>query len=226
MTDMPEKLLLPFSQIRIGRFLALLIAMLLYFILRPFLEGFVRIQLLMSIFLSIILLSGIYAISQKKHILIIALFLGIPLLLIQWAKNILDISRFILIGDIFGILFFGFSSAIILAYLFREKEITGDVIIGSICAYFMIGFMWSSVFSSLEILCPGSFSLPEISGLGRSEFAYYSFVTLTTLGYGDITPLTAPARSFSLLEAVTGQLYIAVLVARLVGLHISQSMQK
>ena len=223
---MPENIYIPFSQIRVGRFLALLIAMLLYFILRPFLEGFVRIQILMSIFFSIILLSGIYAISQKKHILIIALVLAVPLLLIQWGKQILDISSFMLVSDIFGILFFGYSSVIILAYLFREKEITGDVIIGSICAYLMIGFMWSSIFSMLEIVCPGSFNLPEISGLEGSGFTYYSFVTLTTLGYGDITPLTAPARSFALLEAVTGQLYIAVLVARLVGIHISQSMQK
>jgi len=55
-----------------------------------------------------------------------------------------------------------------------------------------------------------------------SHFAYYSFVTLTTLGFGDITPVSDPARSLSLLEAIVGQLYLAVLVARLVGIHISQ----
>jgi hypothetical protein len=55
------------------------------------------------------------------------------------------------------------------------------------------------------------------------NFVYYSFVTQTTLGYGDITPITAPARSLSLLEAVIGQLYVAVLIARLVGIHIAQS---
>jgi voltage-gated potassium channel len=58
-----------------------------------------------------------------------------------------------------------------------------------------------------------------------SHFSYYSFVTLTTLGYGDITPLTPVARSLSLLEAITGQLYIAILIARLVGIHIAQSMK-
>jgi hypothetical protein len=59
-----------------------------------------------------------------------------------------------------------------------------------------------------------------------ANFIYYSFVTQTTLGYGDFTPITAPARSLSLLEAVFGQLYLAVLIARLVGLHITQSSEK
>ena len=223
---MQKELFLPFSQIHVGRFLVLLIAMLLYFILRPFLEGFVRVNILMDIFFSIILLSAIYAISHKTHTLFLSLLLAVPLLFVQWANYIVEISSFVLIGKIFGILFFGYSSAIILVYLFREKEITGDVIIGSICAYLMIGFMWSSFFGMLEMVCPGSFRIPEISGLELQEFTYFSFVTLTTLGYGDITPLTAPARSFALLEAVTGQLYIAVLVARLVGIHISQSMRR
>jgi hypothetical protein len=74
---------------------------------------------------------------------------------------------------------------------------------------------------------PGSFivSNEDVSRTG-GNFLYYSFVTLTTLGYGDITPASSPARSLSTLEAVTGQLYIAILVARLVGLHIVHAGKK
>ncbi|MFV1957643.1 MAG: ion channel [bacterium] len=84
---------------------------------------------------------------------------------------------------------------------------------------------WAFVFSVLESIHPGSFSIGGGGqiGVGLLLFIYYSFVTITTSGYGDITLLTAPANSFSLLEAVTGQFYIAILIARLVGIHIAQS---
>ncbi len=86
---------------------------------------------------------------------------------------------------------------------------------------------WAFVFSVLECIHPGSFSIGEGQiGVGLLLFIYYSFVTITTLGYGDITPLTAPANSISLLEAVIGQIYLVVLVARLVGMHIAPSMDR
>jgi hypothetical protein len=87
--------------------------------------------------------------------------------------------------------------------------------------------MWSFVYSVLESIHPGSFATGEGQiEAGRRLYIYYSFVTITTLGYGDITPITDLANSFSFLEAVTGQLYIAILIARLVGIHIAQSMNK
>ena len=78
----------------------------------------------------------------------------------------------------------------------------------------------------LESIQPGSFQISEDEGSVVSNLSYFSFVTLTTLGYGDVTPSSLPARSLSLLEAVMGLLYVAILIARLVGIHISQSMSK
>jgi hypothetical protein len=76
----------------------------------------------------------------------------------------------------------------------------------------------------LETIQPGSFSAGEIlEQHQRIAFTYYSFVTLTTLGYGDINPLSPQAGTLAILEAIIGQLYLAVLIARLVGMHISQS---
>jgi voltage-gated potassium channel len=86
--------------------------------------------------------------------------------------------------------------------------------------------LWNSVYLLLIALDPESFHFSRALDAGGKDFTYYSFVTLTTLGYGDITPVTDPARSLSLLEAVMGQLYLAVLVARLVGIHIAQSNEK
>jgi hypothetical protein len=126
-------------------------------------------------------------------------------------------------GHILGILFVGFTAVIILIHLFQEKEITVDVFSGAICVYFLLGFMWAFAYTLLEVMSPGSFQTSQGLGAGLSEFVYYSFVTMTTLGYGDITPISSPARSLSLLEAIIGQLYLAVMIARLVGIHIAQS---
>jgi hypothetical protein len=223
---MKKELYIPFTKVRIGRFLFLLLSILLIFVIRPFLEDFIKINVLMDIFFTVILLSGIYAASQKKNFLIIALAIAFPTLIAHWSAYFLKIPYSFLVGSILGSIFFAYITIIILFYLFREKEITSDIIIGSICAYFLIGLMWAYVFSAMEIVKPGSFQIPQQLNIGMHHFTYYSFVTITTLGYGDITPISHPAQSLSFLEAITGQLYIAVLIARLVGIHISQSMNK
>jgi voltage-gated potassium channel len=90
-----------------------------------------------------------------------------------------------------------------------------------------MALMWTFIFVAVETLHPGSFNIPEGQNIEASRyFLYYSFVTLTTLGYGDITPATSITRSLCILEAVIGQLYLVVQVAWLVGVHVSQSMLK
>ena len=196
------------------------------FTLKPFLEGFVGIGILMDIFATLILLSGIYAASSSKRIFYLALLIAVPTILVHWASNFVKAVSLLLISEIFSGIFFVFMAVVILNYLFTEKQITGDVIAGAICAYFLLGLVWSAIFSILELLQPGSFDIPQSLQTESLSFTYYSYVTLTTLGYGDITPITAQARSFSLLEAIIGQLYIAILIARLVSINIFQSMEK
>ena len=87
--------------------------------------------------------------------------------------------------------------------------------------YFLIGFLWSFLYIVVTISDPGSISFPD-SELIPGEIFYFSFVTLTTLGYGDITPESMMARNLTIIEATIGQIYLTVLVARLVGLHISE----
>ena len=223
---MPDKLKLPFTQIRIGRFLFLLITLLLLFAFRPFFVDLVGVSLIMEIFFSAIFLAGIYAASQNKHIFYSSLIIAIPALIISWTNLFVEYDHLVLVGRILGIFFYVLIATVILIYLFKEKEISPDVIIGSICAYLLIGLLWSNLYAVLETLTPGSFMIPEGLGTEPSYFLYYSFVTMTTLGYGDITPLSPPAQSLSLLEAIGGQLYIAILIARLVGIHIAQSLNK
>ena len=223
---MQKDIHLPFTRLRIGRFLFLLISITLMFTLRPFLEGFIGIGILVDIFATLILLSGVYAASSNKHVFRIALLIAFPALIAHWSNYFVKISSLFLASKIFGGFFYAFLVVVILNYLFKEKQITTDVIAGAICAYFLIGLMWSSIFAILEFAQPGSFDIPQSLRAESSSFAYYSYVTLTTLGYGDITPITTQAASFSLLEAMTGQIYLATLVARLVSINILQSMEK
>jgi voltage-gated potassium channel Kch len=101
-----------------------------------------------------------------------------------------------------------------------------DLVYGSISVYLLIGVAWAYVYSALESTSPGSFhyaqqtSSLDTSPVPLSLVVYYSYVTLATLGYGDITPVTTPAQSLAVLEAITGQFYLTILVARLVGIFI------
>jgi hypothetical protein len=112
-----------------------------------------------------------------------------------------------------------------LIFIYGHKEVTRDLIVGAAVVYLFMALMWTFIFVVVETLHPGSFNLPEGQDIEATRhFLYYSFVTLTTLGYGDITPITSLARSLCILEAVIGQLYLVVQVAWLVGVHVSQSM--
>jgi hypothetical protein len=220
---MAGEIRIPFTQIRIGRFLFLFICILLLMVLPSFLRGVVRHKFLMDLLFSALLISGIYSVSEKKSTFVVALLLGIPGILAHWTTYVPQIQSFPLAAEILGTVFFAYISASILSFIFKEKDVTADLIIGAICAYFLVGLFWSSIYSFMEIVQPGSFLIPEGMGDQGAVFNYFSFVTLTTLGYGDVTPLSEGARALSVLEAAMGQLYIAVLVARLVGVHIAQT---
>jgi len=222
---MAKEIHIPFTEIRIGRFLFLLLSMVLMFILRPFLEAYVGISLLMEIFMTVILISGIYAVSEKKGTFYTAIIIVMLAVILRWLNHVLNLPSLTLVENMLDVIFLTFTTIVILIYLFREKEVGADVIMGGICVYLLMGLMWAFVFTILESVQPGSFQMPETLGPGLPSFSYYSFVTITTLGYGDVTPVSNPARSLALLEAILGQLYIAILIARLVGIHIAQTFE-
>ncbi|MEM1108855.1 MAG: ion channel [Planctomycetota bacterium] len=107
-------------------------------------------------------------------------------------------------------------------WILLARRATPALISGAVSIYLLAGITWAIVFHALESLHPGSFSAPGTSAIAdASDLYYFSFVTLTTLGYGDVNPITAPARSISVFEAVFGQIFLVVLLGRLVSLQIS-----
>jgi len=222
---MAKEFYLPLTKIKADRFLFLLVSLLLLFVLRPFMEGLMGMRLLMDAFVTFVLIAGVYAVSEKKSVFIIALTLALFTLAGSWSFHFLESPALQLLSEVAGAGFFAFTAITLMPYLFKARDITSDTIIGAICAYFLTGLMWAYVYAILEFLHPGTFYSSQALSLSTQSLVYYSFVTITTLGYGDITPLTIQAQSLSLLEALFGQIYLAVVIARLVGIHITQSIQ-
>ena len=226
--QMDDQTCLPFTRWCFKRrFLALLLLILAMLIIVPLADEFVRLRMLMDIFWSAIFIAVIYAVSQKKHHILVGVLLALPMLGSIWSRYFVQYSALEAVGGLCGAVFFIFAIIQILIFVYTQKEVTRDLIAGAAIVYLLMALAWSFIFGVVESLTPGSFSIPDIEGISTSRsFLYLSFVTITTLGYGDITPVTSLARSLCILEAVIGQLYLVVQVAWLVGVHVSQSMLK
>jgi hypothetical protein len=206
-----------------SRFVYLIVAIISMIAVTPFLQGYVAIRILMDIFFSAIFLAAIFSISDRKRLRAFGAILALPTIVSLWTTYFMVNDAVFMVGRIFGILFFGFAIVQILQFIFRAKDVTKDVIFAAIVVYLLMPMMWSFIYGLLEVLQPGSFSIPDAHiHESRRLFMYFSFVTITTLGYGDITPLAERATSFAILEAFVGQIYLVVVVAWLVGMYVSR----
>lgn len=136
-------------------------------------------------------------------------------------EDIRLIDILIFINSSIGCLFFIITIYVLSRQLFRVHYVTADTIKGGICAYLLIGFLWAMFFGLLMNIKPDSF----IYSGDKMRYVYFSFTTLTTLGYGDIVPAGRTAAILTNSEAIIGQLYLAIFVARLVGLYIVNEMR-
>lgn len=209
------------------RFLLLLVSLLALMVLEPFIFDLTGIRFLLDIFFSVILFTSIFAVSAKRSTAIAAVLLALPKLATIWAAGFIDQPILTLLDSIFSMIFFGYIITLILSYIFKHREVSLETIYGAIVVYILIGIFWVFLYNLTEFLHPNSFALPAADAVHtKIPLYFFSFVTLTTLGYGDITPISGPAKSLAMLEAIVGQMYIAVLIARLVGMHISQGLVK
>ena len=213
-----------FSFYKEQRFLFLLISILILLLLSPILKSFFHLKILIDIFFSVIFISGIYAVSQKKQHVYISSFLAVPMLLTLWVTYFIEVPGLTLSGAFCGIAFFIYMIITILIYIFNQDRVNREVIYAAVVVYLLMGVLWAFVYGAVEHIQPHSFSgITDAIDDKRFVFLYYSFVTLTTLGYGDISPATPMASSLAILEAIIGQLYLVVQIAWLVGLRVSQS---
>jgi voltage-gated potassium channel len=204
------------------RFLILICLILGTIVLVPILQRFASLRIFLDIFITAIYISMVYTVSNKKRHLYIGALLAMAMLIVLWLQYFYQNNLVFAIGRVCGILLFILVITNILAFIFKSEDVTIEVIYAAMLVYLLMALMWSFVYMLLELNNSASFNVTLSPDQGyQMRFIYYSFVTITTLGYGDITPATELASSFSILEAVVGQLYLVVVVAWLVGMHAS-----
>ena len=212
-------------RLRFRRFstVQLLIALALLFIAAPVVEDIKGGELIVPILFSLVLLAGVLAVADRKSVLVIALVLAVPAVGGRWINHfrpdLVPVAVFLVAGLILII----FVVAHLLRFILRAPSVTTEVLCASISAYLMLGLMWTMAYWLVDQLTPGgAFSFNTNLGTrsmnGFNGF-YFSFITLSTVGYGDITPVSRIARWLAAMEAMTGLLYVAVLIARLVALY-------
>lgn len=197
----------------------LLVALVILIVVYPLIQG----MLVLNAMLTAVLFTALYAVSERRRQRVVALLLGIPYFIALWLYQLgTDHVAVAVLGPALGALFLGYVTQVLLRHVMRAGRVDAEMIYGAIAGYLLLGLIWAMLYAVIETLQPGSFSLTATNEGSRpwDDLLYYSFVTLTTLGYGDVLPLSPRVRSLAILEAVTGVFYVAVLVARLVSLHI------
>ena len=204
----------------------LLVALAALFVSFPFIESLSAGALIESILLTLVLVSALLTIATRPRILIVAALLALPALIGRWLNHYrpdLVPPEVFLIG---GIVFVLFVVGNLLRFVLSAPSVNTEVLCASISAYLLLGLLWTLGYWLIAELIPDAFAFNASTEADRSmkglNGLYFSFITLSTVGYGDITPVSKVARMLAAAEAVTGLLYVAVLIARLVALHASQ----
>lgn len=199
---------------------ALLVLLVLYvFIIYPLLGGDQMTNGVVSVSFSLILIAGIVATSHHRAVRLGIVALACIAFASHWLNVILGLRITHMISAAAAVLFFAMQTWFISARVFRPGVVNIYRILGAVALYLILGLLWADAYLFLYLAAPNTFHMEpgtQIYEPPISEMVYFSFVTLTTLGYGDIVAVTPIARSLVMLEGLVGQLYPAILLARLV----------
>lgn len=224
-------------EVRKTRFRPLLITLVVMLLLHPVLLEMGRVRLVNAAWVAVLALA-IYSSGNLPHrlgkpwLVLLLLFLGVPALCLRAVTMPFAAAPegLLIASSLVAPIFLTVVAVVVLRSVLAPGPVDAERIYGAISVYLMLGLIFSSLYAVVELLLPGSFEVPAGTMLlaGKDDgdvvpgseagFLYYSFVTLTTLGYGDIVPRSPSAQTLSWMEAAAGQLFLAVTIARLVGL--------
>lgn len=220
-----------FAKSRVGHFGFLFVSLLATFIVPELLpnEGNIRWQL--PLFFSVVMLSALSTVSDRRAEFWVAATLLLFGLVPEW-MHAFGVEDTEIWGKILIAVFLLYVAVLILRSVLRATEIDVEVILGALCVYLLFALVWGIAYQIVAIRQVGAFSIPPalLEGAANPEQAiglalqYFSFVTITTLGYGDIQPVVPLARSLAITEALFGQIYLVTLIARLVSMESNQKL--
>jgi len=177
---------------------------------------------------TLVMLTALAAVADTRRQRVFGAALAVPTLLFAWLDLVPgDLTTYLKL--VLTLAFFLYVALAIFRHVLHAHEVDISTIFAAVSVYFMLAYIWATCYALLELASPGSISITALgteTGFDRiassGYLTYFSFVTLTTLGYGDVTPASDFARVLAVNEAALGQLFLVVLVARLVGLHTAQ----
>lgn len=212
----------------LGRHGTLLFSLIVLLVGLPIGEAIFGIPTRFPLLLTLVLISAVVVNSHQRWIFLVACLIGFGAVAGLGYAEYFDSRSARFVGTSFGLALLGFTTLVMLNSLIRTNRVSQDTIIGGICVYLMVGLCYTMVFILLTSLSPGTFSegghgivrSTTDSSAHATTLLYFSFVTLTTLGFGDVVPHGELARMFTVTEAVIGQLYLAIFLARLVSLYL------
>lgn len=219
--------LLPSTMIRrlqrVPTYATLLVVLLILIVVSP-LVPIDRSAFVIELLFDLVLLTGVYSIGPGRHrwpfLVLTVLTLGI-----RWSEELMDDGVLDVVALGITTVWLVYAVCVIVMHLFQQREVTLNTIFGAVVTYLLAAVAFGMLFQIIELQSPGSFrGISDATIAHRneltSEMMYFSLVCLTTMGYGDVVPVSSLARPIAVLEGVFGQLYLAVMIARLVGLHL------
>jgi hypothetical protein len=192
----------------------------------PMAEGFLSAYQL-KLTLSLLLFGALYAVVGERRLFRVLGSVLLPLIIGNWAFDPADHSLWAQLTSSFIMIFLLTTTISILASIIAANRVTADIIFGAVAVYMLVGVIVAVLFQLLHDIGSGGV-ITNIDKLGQDAFAeyvYFSFITLTSVGYGDFAPVTPAARTLALATGIFGQLYIAILIAKLVGIYTAQELR-
>ncbi len=172
---------------------------------------------------SAVILIAVYAIRLRRTLLLVALLLAVPALTERILLPRADAGLLPILNIVLSFVFDVFVVVVIFRRVFTKEQPNSETVFGALCIYLLVGFTFASIYGMVAAIQPKAFYLDPLTNLhaipNRFDFIFYSFATMTSLGAAGITAVSAPARSLSVIEAILGVLYLAVLIARLMGAY-------
>jgi hypothetical protein len=209
-----------------------LTCLLVALLLTVFVMGSVRQGYFLSnAFLTVVFVTGTITILEKRFLAALCVALALTRFAVGWAAYFSPEGALVVWDLVLSMTFFSILAVVVAIKVFRRGAITYHNVCGAVVLYMLVAIVFTLAQTLTEFCCPGSFNFtprmggPRIAAI-KAEMAYYSMVTVTTVGYGDIVPVGNLARALTVLEAIFGQLYPAIILAWLVTLAIQQSRKK
>jgi voltage-gated potassium channel len=201
----------------------LLAALIVLFLATPFVEDMDQGEHIEEGLLTLVLISAGLAVGGKRSVLAIAALLLVPTLIAQWSHHLFPELVKPVAHLVMGMLFMGFVLTHLLRFILLGSRVNAEVLCAGISVYLLIGLLWTMAYMLTGHLSPGAYSFVNNPDKQRTMDSfnafYFSFTTLSTVGFGDITPVSKVARTLAIMEAITGMFYVAILISRLVSMY-------